>query len=103
MSGINFNIQSFNGNIGAPLGIEDSTWVTGPADDVANERDKQYVEAAVPFRAGLGLDIEEVPLENTSSAGREDSTNSHADSAGVGSSTDQYETAREGTVASESV
>ncbi|TCD64598.1 hypothetical protein EIP91_003863 [Steccherinum ochraceum] len=103
MSSINFNLQSLGGNIGAPLGIEDSTWVTGPADDVANERDQQYEEAAVPFRAGLGLDIEEIPLENFTSTGREISTNNHADSAGVGSSTDEYETAREGSMASDSV
>ncbi|TCD64589.1 hypothetical protein EIP91_003885 [Steccherinum ochraceum] len=68
MSSINFDIRSFGGNIGAPLGIEDSTWVTGPADDVANERDQQYEAAAVPFHAGLGLDVEEVPLETANSA-----------------------------------
>ncbi|TCD64593.1 hypothetical protein EIP91_003889 [Steccherinum ochraceum] len=64
LSSINFNARSLGGNIGAPLGIEDSTWATGPADDVANERNKQYEEVAVPFRAGLGLDTEEIALES---------------------------------------
>ncbi|TCD64590.1 hypothetical protein EIP91_003886 [Steccherinum ochraceum] len=87
MSSINFNIQSLSENIGAPLGIEDSTWVTGPADDVANERDKQYEEATLPFRAGLGLEIEEVPLDSLTSAGCEASSsriNKSADTASDG-------------------
>ncbi|TCD64403.1 hypothetical protein EIP91_004119 [Steccherinum ochraceum] len=62
MSSVRFAVQSFGGNMGAPLGIEDSTWVSGAADDVANDRGLQYEEAAVPFRAGLGLDVEEVPF-----------------------------------------
>ncbi|TCD64583.1 hypothetical protein EIP91_003879 [Steccherinum ochraceum] len=62
ISSISFNVQSLGGNIGAPLRVEDSTWVTGPADDVASESDMQYEETMVPFRAGLRLDIAEVPL-----------------------------------------
>lgn len=42
-----FKLGAFTGNIGAPLGVEDSMWV-GPADDIANECDK-YEEEVVPF------------------------------------------------------
>ncbi|TCD64587.1 hypothetical protein EIP91_003883 [Steccherinum ochraceum] len=77
VSSINFDIRSLGGNIGAPLEIENSAWVTGPADDLADERNREYEEAAVPFRAGLGLDIEEVSLDTGNLADRE--TQSSAD------------------------
>ncbi|TCD64597.1 hypothetical protein EIP91_003862 [Steccherinum ochraceum] len=53
LSSINFDIRSLVGNIGAPLEIEDSTWITGPADDVTNGRDKQCEEAELPSHAGM--------------------------------------------------
>ncbi|TCD64592.1 hypothetical protein EIP91_003888 [Steccherinum ochraceum] len=103
MSSINFNIQSLGGNIGAPLGIEDSTWVTGPSDDVANERDLQYEEAAIPFRAGLGLDIDEVPLETVNPAGCEASSSRIESSVDVEPDDDIQETPRDVTTAADNV
>ncbi|TCD64405.1 hypothetical protein EIP91_004121 [Steccherinum ochraceum] len=61
VSSVNFNIASLGGNVGAPLGVEDSTWASGPTDDVVNERGHQYEETAVAFHAGLGLDKRETP------------------------------------------
>ncbi|TCD64399.1 hypothetical protein EIP91_004115 [Steccherinum ochraceum] len=91
MSSIHFNA----GNIGAPLGVEDSTWVSGPADDVAHERDLQYEEAVIPFRAGLGLglgldgeDVEDVPLEGAVAIDQEALSSESDGSAELGSSTD---------------
>ncbi|TCD64406.1 hypothetical protein EIP91_004122 [Steccherinum ochraceum] len=63
ISSIKFVGGSLGGNMGAALEVEDSMWVTGPADDIANGRDQQYEEVAVPFSAGLGLEIEEVPRD----------------------------------------
>ncbi|TCD64586.1 hypothetical protein EIP91_003882 [Steccherinum ochraceum] len=85
MSSINFDIRSLGGNIGAPLEIEDSTWATGPADDVVNDHDHQSEEAVVPFRAGLGLDIEEGLLKTVHSAGCEASSSRIEGSADVAS------------------
>ncbi|TCD61018.1 hypothetical protein EIP91_009157 [Steccherinum ochraceum] len=90
---------SLGGNMGAPLGIEDSTWVTGPADDVANEHGQQYEEAVVPFRAGLGLDPEEVPSVEAASTDRDVASNS----ASVGSSLDIEEVPRNGSTTADSV
>ena len=56
MSTIRFSMRSLAGNIGAPVGDEDSTWLSGAADDVANEHGEQYEEADVPFCAGLDLE-----------------------------------------------
>lgn len=62
VSSVRFDPRSLAGNMGAPLGIENSTWVSGPSDDVIDNFDEKYEEVAIPFRAGLGLEIE-VPLE----------------------------------------
>ena len=59
MPSIRFAGHSLAGNIGAPLGGEDSTWLSGAADDVANERGEQYEEADEPFRARLCLEDSE--------------------------------------------
>ncbi|TCD64402.1 hypothetical protein EIP91_004118 [Steccherinum ochraceum] len=96
MSSINFDIQSLGGNLGAPLGIEDSTWVTGPADDVANGRDQQHEEVAVPFCAGLGLDIEELPVESGRPSTDHELTNNNnnlGDFTGSGPSTSDIQVA----------
>ncbi|TCD64407.1 hypothetical protein EIP91_004123 [Steccherinum ochraceum] len=87
VSSVNFAAGSLGANMGAPLGIEDSTWVSGPADDVANERDQRYEEATVPFRAGLGLDDSEVPLESMASTGHEALNNDLESSTNTESST----------------
>ncbi|TCD69385.1 hypothetical protein EIP91_007732 [Steccherinum ochraceum] len=63
ISSVRFNVHSLAGNMGAPLGIEDSTWVSGPTDDVADNHDEKYEEAAIPFHAGLELDAE-MPMDN---------------------------------------
>lgn len=42
-------------NMGAPLGIEDSIWVSGAADDVANDRPNHRKEVDEPFLADLDL------------------------------------------------
>ncbi|TCD61338.1 hypothetical protein EIP91_008581 [Steccherinum ochraceum] len=48
----------FAGNMGAPLGVEDSIWMSSPADDVRNARDEEYEEAEDPFSAGLKINDE---------------------------------------------
>lgn len=45
--------SSFIGNMGAPLGTEDSTWVSGAADDVVNEHVNHQEEVDEPFLFGL--------------------------------------------------
>lgn len=41
--------------MGAPLGIEDSIWVSGAADDVANDHANHREEVDEPFLADLDL------------------------------------------------
>lgn len=41
--------------MGAPLGVEDSTWISSAADDVANDRANHREEVDEPFLAGLDL------------------------------------------------
>ncbi|TCD67786.1 hypothetical protein EIP91_011972, partial [Steccherinum ochraceum] len=62
VSTIQFSPRTLAGNMGAPLGIEDSAWVSSPAEDVADNHDEDYEDAAIPFGAGLGLEID-VPLK----------------------------------------
>ncbi|TCD65311.1 hypothetical protein EIP91_002797 [Steccherinum ochraceum] len=61
-------VDSLAGNMGAPLRTDESTWVSSTADDIANEQDHQYHEVVIPFRAGLGLDEEEIGLEDVPSS-----------------------------------
>ncbi|TCD61334.1 hypothetical protein EIP91_008577 [Steccherinum ochraceum] len=68
VSSVVFDTRTLSGNLGAALEIENSTWVSGPADDVANDRGQLYQEAAVPFHAGLGLDGARIPLESAASS-----------------------------------
>ncbi|TCD65323.1 hypothetical protein EIP91_002809 [Steccherinum ochraceum] len=63
MSTIQFGVQSIAGNIGAPLRIEDSTWLSSPADDITDDNEDGYERAVLPLRAGLGLETEEVGLD----------------------------------------
>lgn len=42
-------------NIEAPIGVEDSTWVSGAADDIASDRSNHREEVDEPFLAGLDL------------------------------------------------
>ncbi|TCD71061.1 hypothetical protein EIP91_000153 [Steccherinum ochraceum] len=93
VSTIQYAVQSLSGNMGAPLRIEDSTRVSGPADDVDHDRDQQYEEAVVPFRAGLGLefDTEEVHRESLTSTGRGHSSSTLEESLSVGSNVDTRE------------
>lgn len=44
-------------NMGAPLGVDDSVWASGAADDVATRNDwaNHREEVDDPFRAGLKL------------------------------------------------
>ncbi|TCD62428.1 hypothetical protein EIP91_006910 [Steccherinum ochraceum] len=48
----------FAGNMGAPLGVDDSIWMSSPADDVRNARDEEYEEEEDPFCAGLKMDAD---------------------------------------------
>ncbi|TCD64198.1 hypothetical protein EIP91_004431 [Steccherinum ochraceum] len=53
----------FAGNMGAPLGIDNSTWISCASEDVTDGSQELYVEAAIPFRAGLELEVEEISLQ----------------------------------------
>ena len=58
MSSVQFTARAFAGNIGAPLGVEDSIWVSGPSDDVVNRHDEEHEEADEPFRVVLKAEEE---------------------------------------------
>ncbi|TCD64604.1 hypothetical protein EIP91_003869 [Steccherinum ochraceum] len=88
MSSLNFAARSFGGNMGAPLVNGDSIWVSRPADDVASGRSPLYEDAAAPFRAGLELGIEGVPLESVNSTEREGLSISLTGSTHIGSRDD---------------
>ncbi|TCD70955.1 hypothetical protein EIP91_000862 [Steccherinum ochraceum] len=59
-STIRFDVQSLACDISAPLGTEDSTWYSGPSDDVVitgdREREAEGVALSVYPRAGLATE-----------------------------------------------
>ncbi|TCD60881.1 hypothetical protein EIP91_009372 [Steccherinum ochraceum] len=75
-SSIIFDFSS-SSDMGAPLGITQSTWVSSPADDIANElRDQRRASAAWSLPAGLEVDAEEMqPPRRSSGFARRPSDN----------------------------
>ncbi|TCD65045.1 hypothetical protein EIP91_003324 [Steccherinum ochraceum] len=59
VSNLRFGTNSLAGNMGAPLGIESSTWLSGASDDTVDEQDES-TKHQLP--AGMGEGLQHIPL-----------------------------------------